>query len=160
MKNCNYPLYACAIRRWPRQNFNPLISNPNAFMITPFRAIVFREDAPLRMRFSPIFLNSMSARIRRRGLELHHIIGDIATQTRCCFENIQIQLAEVGGELADIVSITAHFTDRPHLPVIQQVRSQFLSPETAPASTSMMVAGLGHEDFLVELTPIAVIPHD
>jgi len=85
-------------------------------------------------------------------------IGDVEMQTRQCFENIQSILSEVGGRFADIVSITTYFTDRSQLPVIQQVRSEFLALGHEPASTSVMVAGLGHEDFLVELTPIAVVP--
>ena len=86
--------------------------------------------------------------------------GNIEMQTRKCFENIALLLGEVGGELSDIVAITTYFTDRSQLPSIQKVRSEFLSRSSAPASTSVMVSGLGHADLLVELTPIAVIPHD
>ena len=86
--------------------------------------------------------------------------GDIERQTRQCFENIRVLLAEVGGTLADIVEITTYFTDRSQLSAIQKVRTAFLEPGHEPASTSVMVAGLGHADFLVELTPIAVIPVD
>ena len=86
--------------------------------------------------------------------------GDVEAQTRQCFENIASLLRKVGGELSDIVSITTYFTDRAQLPRIQKVRTEFLAPEMAPVSTSIMVAGLGHEDFLIELTPIAVIPRD
>ena len=86
--------------------------------------------------------------------------GDVRLQTRQCFKNIQAILETVGGTLNDLVSITTYFTDRSQLPRIQEVRTEFLSPDGAPASTSVMVAGLGHEDFLVELTPVAVIPHD
>ncbi len=69
-------------------------------------------------------------------------------------------LAAVGGELTDIVSITTYYTDQSQLPLIQDVRSEFFPDVTVtPASTSIMVAGLGHEDFLVELAPIAVIPN-
>lgn len=85
-------------------------------------------------------------------------IGDVGKQTRQCFENIQKLLNKVGGDLCDIVSITTYFTDRSQLPEIQNIRSDFLKCGSEPASTSVMVAGLGHEDFLVELTPIAVIP--
>lgn len=84
--------------------------------------------------------------------------GDVAEQTRQCFRNIDTVLQAVGGTLADIVSITTYFTDRSQLPLIQQVRLEFLEPGHEPASTSVMVAGLGHEDFLVELAPIAVVP--
>ena len=78
--------------------------------------------------------------------------GDIAAQSRQCFENIRMVLAEVGGELRDIVSITTYFTDRNQLPEIQKVRSEYLDFDHPPVSTSVMVAGLGHEDFLVEHT--------
>ena len=84
--------------------------------------------------------------------------GDIAVQTRQCFENIRMVLAEAGGELHHIVSITTYFTDRSQLPEIQKVRSAYLDFDHPPVSTSVMVAGLGHEDFLVELAPVAVIP--
>ncbi len=88
------------------------------------------------------------------------IVGkdDVGIQTRQCFRNIETVLKAVGGRMEDVVSITTYFVDRAHLPLIQKVRSEFLTGDALPASTSVMVAGLGHEDFLVELTPIAVIP--
>lgn len=84
--------------------------------------------------------------------------GDIEEQTRQCFRNIERLLGEVGGSLGDIVAITTYYTDRSQLPKIQKVRADLLSGDAAPASTSVMVAGLGHPDFLVELTPVAVVP--
>ena len=86
--------------------------------------------------------------------------GDIDAQTRCCFENIKKLVKVVGGELGDIVSITTYFTDRNQLPTIQKIRTEYLVADTAPVSTSVMVAGLGHEEFLVELTAVAVIPYE
>ncbi len=86
--------------------------------------------------------------------------GDIRAQTRQCFRNIETILASVGGRLDDIVEIITWFTDRAQLPIIQDVRTNFLSPDCPPVSTSVMVAGLGHPDFLVELTPIAVVQDD
>jgi len=88
------------------------------------------------------------------------IVGkdDVEVQTRQCFENILAVLKSVGGTVEDLVSITTYFTDRTHLPVIQKVRCEFLKDRSAPVSTSVMVAGLGHVDFLVELTPVAVVP--
>jgi enamine deaminase RidA (YjgF/YER057c/UK114 family) len=84
--------------------------------------------------------------------------GDVSEQTRQCFRNIEKVLAAVGGRLDDLVAVTTYYTDRSQLPLIQQVRSEFLHADNAPTSTSIMVAGLGHEDFLVELAPIAVVP--
>ena len=86
--------------------------------------------------------------------------GDVELQTRQCFRNITAVLQSVGGSIEDIVSITTYFTDRSHLPAIQRVRTEFLQSRTTPVSTSVMLAGLGHEDFLVELTPTAVIPEE
>jgi enamine deaminase RidA (YjgF/YER057c/UK114 family) len=86
--------------------------------------------------------------------------GDVEAQTRQIFENIRKLLEKVGGGLADVVSITTYFTDRAQLPLIQKVRADHFASGKEPASTSVMVAGLGHEDFPVELTPIAVIPED
>ncbi len=94
--------------------------------------------------------------------ENENIVGkdDVRLQTRQCFKNIRAILEAVGGTLNDLVSITTYFMERSQLPLIQEVRSEFLSPDGAPVSTSVMVAGLGHVDFFVELTPVAVIPHD
>lgn len=88
------------------------------------------------------------------------IIGkdDVEAQTHKIFDNISKLLNSVGGQLADIVSLTTYFTHRSQLPVIQKVRTGYLKHGEEPVSTSVMVAGLGHKDFLVELTPIAVIP--
>ena len=87
-------------------------------------------------------------------------IGDVELQTRQCFENIRRLLEVVGGRLEDLVEITTYFTDRSQLSAIQKVRSEILDSHTAPVSISVMVAGLGHEDFLVELTPVVVVPNN
>ncbi len=86
--------------------------------------------------------------------------GDIEEQTRQCFVNIERILDALGGRRNIMVSITTYYTDRDQLAAIQKVRTTWLNSDTAPVSTSVMVAGLGHPDFLVELTPVAVIPED
>jgi enamine deaminase RidA (YjgF/YER057c/UK114 family) len=87
-------------------------------------------------------------------------LGDVRIQAQQCFRNIATILSAVGGVMEDIVSITTYFTDRSHLPIIQEVRNDYFDARSAPASTSVMVAGLGHADFLVELAPIAVVPEE
>ena len=87
-------------------------------------------------------------------------VGDVEEQTRQCFRNILAVLQSVGGKIEDIIAITTYFVDRADLPASQRARSEFLDPQTAPVSTSIMVAGLGSEQFLVELIPIAVVPED
>lgn len=84
--------------------------------------------------------------------------GDVAVQARQCLSNIESLLAAVGGTLEDLVSVTTYYTSREQLPAIQAVRNEAFAVGREPASTSIMVAGLGHPDFLVELTPIAFVP--
>jgi enamine deaminase RidA (YjgF/YER057c/UK114 family) len=90
-----------------------------------------------------------------------HIVGvtDVAAQFEKCIENTQRVLAEVGGELGDIVSLTVYFTNRKSLPVIQNVRAKHFRAATAPASILIQVPGLVLPEFLVEIVPVAVIPH-
>jgi enamine deaminase RidA (YjgF/YER057c/UK114 family) len=84
--------------------------------------------------------------------------GDVETQMEMAVRNVETVLAEVGGTLADIVSMTVYFLDRADLPVIQRVRSRHFAAETAPASVLVQVPGLVLPEFLVELVPIAVVP--
>jgi len=86
--------------------------------------------------------------------------GNAGAQMRLCFQNTIKILATVGGTLEDIVDHTIYFVNRADIDVLQQVRTEFFSPETAPASTFIQVRGLIIPEFLVELTPIAVIPHE
>ena len=91
-----------------------------------------------------------------------NLIGkaDCETQVRKSFENVEAILKAVGGRLEDIVSLTIYFLDPEDLPAIQKVRSEWLSPEIAPASIIIQTPGLVTPDLLVELVPIAVIPFD
>jgi enamine deaminase RidA (YjgF/YER057c/UK114 family) len=84
--------------------------------------------------------------------------GDAAAQLDKSFDNVRIILNEVGGTLADIVSMTIYFVNRDDLPAIQQSRSNTFPAATAPASILIQAAGLVHPDLLVEVVPIAVIP--
>ena len=86
--------------------------------------------------------------------------GDVVEQTRQCFRNIEALLEEAGGSFENVVSITTYYIHDADLQKIQTVRNEFLSLDTPPVSTSVRVAGLGHKDFLVELTPVAVMPLD
>ena len=84
---------------------------------------------------------------------------DVAEQARQCFRNIEALLGEVGGGLRDLVDTTTYLLDARDLPKVQAVRTE-LSLDPAPASTSIIVAALGHSDFLVEIKAVAVVPHE
>ena len=87
-------------------------------------------------------------------------VGDAAAQLRKSFENVRAILAEVGGDLSDIVSMTIYFLDRADLPAIQQVRAEYFPAATAPASILIQVPGLVIPELLVEVVPIAVVLPD
>jgi enamine deaminase RidA (YjgF/YER057c/UK114 family) len=92
----------------------------------------------------------------------HRIVGegDVGAQLRKCFENVEAILAEVGGVLDDIVSQTIYYTDDAQLPQIQEVRSRHFSVPTAPVSILIRAAGLVDPGLLVEVVPVAVVPHE
>jgi enamine deaminase RidA (YjgF/YER057c/UK114 family) len=85
--------------------------------------------------------------------------GDVAAQMEKCLDNTRVILEAAGGTLEDIVSMTIYFLDRAHLPAIQEVRRRRFKVEGAPASILIQVSGLVIPEFLVEVAPIAHIPH-
>jgi enamine deaminase RidA (YjgF/YER057c/UK114 family) len=87
-------------------------------------------------------------------------IGDVRVQFEKSIENTARILAEVGGTLDDIVSMTIYFLNRSDLPAIQEVRAKHFKYGTAPASILIQVAGLVIPELLIELVPIAVVPHE
>lgn len=86
--------------------------------------------------------------------------GDAGVQLEKSLDNVRIILGEVGGTLADIVSMTIYFVNRDDLPAIQQARSNAFPAATAPTSILIQAAGLVVPELLVEVVPIAVIPLD
>lgn len=87
-------------------------------------------------------------------------VGDVEAQLEQAVDNVRTVLAEVGGTLGDIVSMTVYFLDRADLPSIQRVRARHFDLATAPASVLIQVPGLVLPELLVELVPIAVVPYD
>lgn len=86
-------------------------------------------------------------------------IGDAEAQLDKAFDNVRLILEEVGGRLDDIVSMTIYFVDRADLPAIQRARSRHFDAETAPVSILIQAAGLVIPELVVEVVPIAVVPH-
>ncbi len=94
--------------------------------------------------------------------ENENIVGgdDVAEQTRQCFRNIRTVLAHFGGTLDDVVEMTTWYTAPEQVPIIHKVRGEFFDPNAGPASTAIQVVGMAYPEFLVEITPVAVIPFD
>ena len=86
--------------------------------------------------------------------------NDVEAQARQCLKNIETILAAVGGVLEDVVSMTIYCTHPDQIPHISKVRSEFFEAGSAPVSIFIQAAALVHPDWLVEMVPIAVVPHE
>lgn len=83
--------------------------------------------------------------------------GDMRAQTRKTLENIRAVLASVGGEMADIVSLTQYVTDIDEFTKTRDIRRRFFSPPF-PVTTTVEIVRLYHPDLVVEITATAEIP--
>lgn len=84
--------------------------------------------------------------------------GDIRTQTRQVFDNLQTGLQAVGAGFEQVVKLTYYLVDATQLPVVREVRDQYLNTRQPPASTAVEVRRLFREDALIEVEAVAVIP--
>ncbi|MGH7797974.1 MAG: RidA family protein [Candidatus Binatia bacterium] len=82
--------------------------------------------------------------------------GDIKAQTKQVFANLEAVLEEAGGTLDDLVMTTTYITDRDYREGYNEVR-RGLYKKDPPTSTLVIVKGLAHPDYLIEIAGIAVI---
>jgi enamine deaminase RidA (YjgF/YER057c/UK114 family) len=82
--------------------------------------------------------------------------GDIRAQAQQVFGNLRRVLQAAGGDFKDLIKITTYVTNAAHVPAIVEERSKVFAGEL-PASTLIVVQGLFHPDFLLEVEGIAVI---
>ncbi|HEX2230365.1 MAG TPA: RidA family protein [Candidatus Binatia bacterium] len=82
--------------------------------------------------------------------------GDIKAQTKQVFANLSAVLQEAGGTLDDLVMTTTYITDREYREGYNEVR-RGLYKSDPPTSTLVIVKGLAHPDYLIEIAGIAVI---
>jgi enamine deaminase RidA (YjgF/YER057c/UK114 family) len=83
--------------------------------------------------------------------------GDMEAQTRQVFANLDAALKAAGATWADVVKLNLFLTDITGLPVIRQVRDQYVDTANPPASTAVQVVGLFRPEALVEIEAYAVI---
>lgn len=82
---------------------------------------------------------------------------DIRAQTRAVLENIRALLAEVGGDLADLVSVTSYLVSMNDFGGYNEVYAEFFD-ENGPARTTVAVHELPHPSLLIEISAIAHLP--
>lgn len=83
--------------------------------------------------------------------------GDVARQSEQVMKNLKVVIEAAGGSLSDVVKVTNYMRDANEFPKLAEVRARYLRPPY-PASTMVEVSRLIHEDMLVEIEAIAMIP--
>lgn len=91
--------------------------------------------------------------------ENRQLVGDdVTTQAQLCLDRIGDLLAQNGGGLKDVVSITVYLTDLDDYPAFDRVRSQRFG-SNRPASAAVQIAGLLFGG-LIEISAIAFVSAD
>jgi enamine deaminase RidA (YjgF/YER057c/UK114 family) len=83
--------------------------------------------------------------------------GDIRTQARQVFDNLQAGLQAVGAGFEQVVKLTYYLVDATQLPIVREVRDQYVNIQQPPASTAVEVRRLFLDDLLIEVEAVAVI---
>ena len=86
------------------------------------------------------------------------LAGDFGGQVCCIFRKMAVQMAEVGGTINDVVTMTAFITDVRYNGEFVELRKEFFQENSYPASTLVTVKALNRPEALVEITATAVIP--
>ncbi|MFD9678271.1 RidA family protein [Rhodococcus sp. NPDC059969] len=82
---------------------------------------------------------------------------DIRAQTRAVIENIAAILAEVGGELSDLVQVTSYLVSMNDFGGYNEVYAE-LFDENGPTRTTVAVHQLPHPHLLIEISGVAYVP--
>lgn len=79
---------------------------------------------------------------------------DFRTQAWQCWNNLSATLAAAGMELTDLVRVQAYVTSTEYLGDYRAIRDEVVG-DKRPASTLLVVAGLGRPEWKVEIEAIA-----
>ncbi|KEO81194.1 RidA family protein [Tumebacillus flagellatus] len=82
--------------------------------------------------------------------------GDLAAQTKQVFENIQSALEAADVQFHDVVKLTFFMTDIAQMPVVREIRDQYINTANPPASSAVEIRKLIRDDLLIEIEAIAV----
>ncbi len=82
--------------------------------------------------------------------------GDIRAQARQVFANLRQVLQDAGGDVESLLKITTYVTNVDDYPAVIEVRNDFF-PGELPASTLIVVEGLFHPDWMIEVEGVAVV---
>jgi enamine deaminase RidA (YjgF/YER057c/UK114 family) len=83
--------------------------------------------------------------------------GDLHAQTQQVFANIQAALESVGASFNNVAKLTYFVLDATQMPIVREVRDQYVNRAQPPASSAFEVRRLVGEGFLIEVEAIAVL---
>lgn len=86
------------------------------------------------------------------------LAGDFGAQVRCIFRKMARQMEEVGGSIDNVVTMTGFITEVRYNADFVEIRKEFFSEDSYPASTLVTVQALNRPEAMVEITAIAVMP--
>ncbi len=84
--------------------------------------------------------------------------GDFEGQARQAFRNLEATLAQAGGKLSDVVTMTVFITDPRDGDRFVEIRKEFFPDANYPASALITIAGLARPAMMVEIQAVAVVP--
>ncbi len=84
------------------------------------------------------------------------LAGDFDAQVRETFAVIERTLAQAGGKLSDLVTMTVFITDPRNHPRMTAIRREILGKDF-PASASIAISHLANPNALLEIQAVAVI---
>ena len=84
------------------------------------------------------------------------LAGDIDAQVHAVFAALAVTLAEAGGKLSDMVTMTVFITDPRNHRRFTELRREILG-ENFPASASIAISHLANPNALLEIQAVAVV---
>jgi len=82
--------------------------------------------------------------------------GDFDAQCRQCFRNLEKTLAQAGGTLRDIVTMTVFLTDVRQTTRMTEIRTEIFG-DNFPASAAITVTGFATPEMMIEIQAVAVL---
>jgi enamine deaminase RidA (YjgF/YER057c/UK114 family) len=73
------------------------------------------------------------------------------------FDNLRAALQAVGAGFEHVLKLTYYLVDATQLPIVREVRDQYINTQQPPASTAVEVRRLVPDDLLIEIEAIAAI---
>lgn len=127
----------------------------------PVRRYVKREAAQARAYSQAVITEGgrvvwLAGQVGASDASGRSLAGDFDGQVREIFSRLSQTVAEAGGTLAEMVTMTVFITDARYGDRFTQLRKEIFG-DNFPASALITVAGLARPELLVEVQGIAVI---